>query len=158
MIHLAAMSTVDPTINAEAGPSLSKPSEAQPAQNSSTTVLANRRFPVPPSYYTEFTAERWKRYKRTSALNEGVGKGKGKAVEDGGGLVRAYENENADTDVDMITDKAGVESLGRCDLDEFAIFQKPRIDWIKREDSWNAFGRVYQVRLADRSFNHDFTE
>jgi len=142
------MSAGDPAINAEAGPSLSKQSDAQPAQNSSTTVLANRRFPVPPSYYTEFTTERWKRYKRSLASSEGVGKGKGKALDDEL-AAQTVQTENTDTDVEMNTGNAGVNESGGQDPGEFAIFQKPRIDWIKREDSWNAFGRVYQVRPAN---------
>ncbi|KAJ9106281.1 hypothetical protein QFC21_001426 [Naganishia friedmannii] len=139
------MSAADLSINAEAGPSLSEPSDVQPAQNSSTTVLANRRFPVPPSYYTEFTTERWKRYKRISASNEREGKGKGK-VADYTSAVPAVGSQDTGMDVDMITGKARLEGLGGRHTEEFALFQKPRIDWIKTEDSWNAFGRVYQRR------------
>ncbi|KAJ9124296.1 hypothetical protein QFC22_001096 [Naganishia vaughanmartiniae] len=138
------MSTIVSPINAEAGPSLSKPSDAQPAQNSSTTVLANRRFPVPPLYYTDFTTKRWKRYNRISSSNKEAGKGKGKEFNEV--AVGPADSEDAVTDVNMNTGKAGVEGLGDGDADEFAIFQKPRIDWIKREDTWNAFGRVYQRR------------
>lgn len=126
------MASVETPTNADAGPSQPKPQDApQPAN---ITVLANRRFPVPPSYYTEFTPERWKRYTR-SVLSDGNGTGRGK------GKQRA---DAEDQDVVMDT-KPQVAARDTANSDDLAIFQPPRIDWIKREDSWNAFGRVYEV-------------
>lgn len=120
------MASTEPLTNADAGPSQPKPAGAQ--QPASITVLANRRFPVPPSYYTEFTPDRWKRYARTRA---GEDSGKGKAREDADGVVMDSERE-----------EKGHESI---DSEEVAIFRPPRIDWIIREETWNAFGRVYEV-------------
>lgn len=130
------MDSVETPRNADAGPSQPRPSDPQ---TTNITVLANRRFPVPPSYYVEFTPERWKRYQRTrtdGAKNNISGKGKGKASGDAPGT----------GGFDMHVDQEPVgQSPVRADVEDLAIFQPPRIDWIKREDSWTAFGRLYQV-------------
>jgi hypothetical protein len=124
------MASVEPSTNADAGPSQPRPTDAQ--QPANITVLANRRFPVPPSYYTEFTPDRWKRY--TQITRHGGDSAKGK------------EKEDAE---DMIVDsKPDDQSRDMTDSDGLAIFQPPRIDWIKRESTWNAFGRVYEVCSA----------
>lgn len=127
---------------ADAGPSQPRPSDPQ---TTNITVLANRRFPVPPSYYVEFTPERWKRYLRTrtdGAKDTVSGKGKEKAVEDApdaGGFEMHVDQEPVG------------RSLERAEVEDLAIFQPPRIDWIKREGSWTAFGRVYQVSAMSAS-------
>jgi hypothetical protein len=130
------MNSVDPAVNADAGPS--QPRQADP-QTANITVLANRRFPVPPSYYVEFTPERWKRYQRIRSdggKSQVPNKGKEKVLgaADGTDALPATLEEQVDQ-----------RPQERSDIDDLAIFQPPRIDWIKREDSWNAFGRVYQV-------------
>jgi hypothetical protein len=130
------MNSVDPAVNADAGPS--QPRQADP-QTANITVLANRRFPVPPSYYVEFTPERWKRYQRIRSdggKSQVSNKGKEKV------LGAADETDALPATVEEQADQRPQE---RSDVDDLAIFQPPRIDWIKRENSWNAFGRVYQV-------------
>lgn len=129
------MNSVDPPVNADAGPSQPKPSDPS---SGNITVLANRRFPVPPSYYVEFTPERWKRYKRIGADGgkAQTNKGKGKDLGDG----------NKIDGSPVILEGRDAQTQEHIDVDDLAMFQPPRIDWIKREDSWNAFGRVYQVR------------
>lgn len=130
------MNSVDPAMNADAGPSQPRPTDPQTAN---ITVLANRRFPVPPSYYVEFTPERWKRYQRIRSdcgKSQSTSKGKEKVLGD------ADETDAMPAAVDEWADRRPQE---RSDIDDLAIFQPPRIDWIKREDTWNAFGRLYQV-------------
>lgn len=121
------MASNEPPANADAGPSQLRTTDAQ--QPANITVLANRRFPVPPSYYTEFTPDRWKRYNRTTRSDES--KAKGKQREDAEDVVMDSKPDDQSRDVSS--------------ADELAIFQPPRIDWIKREGTWNAFGRVYEV-------------
>ncbi|KAJ9115187.1 hypothetical protein QFC20_001054 [Naganishia adeliensis] len=122
------MASNEPPANADAGPSQLRTTDAQ--QPANITVLANRRFPVPPSYHTEFTPDRWKRYNRTTRSDESRAKGK--------------QREDAE---DVVMDsKPDDQSRDVSSADELAIFQPPRIDWIKREGTWNAFGRVYERR------------
>lgn len=132
------MASTEPPTNADAGPSQSKPADAQ--QPANITVLANRRFPIPPSYYTEFTPDRWKRFTKSRA---GGDSGKGKAREDATDVVMGSEPEEGTREVTA--------------SDELAIFQPPRIDWIKRDASWSAFGRVYEVCCHLCSCQYDKT-
>ncbi|GHJ88397.1 hypothetical protein NliqN6_4799 [Naganishia liquefaciens] len=129
------MDPIETAGNADAGPSQPRPADSQPAN---ITVLANRRFPVPPSYYTEFTPERWKKSQRLRAAGALPGKGKEKASE---GIIT--DTEESYMNVDAESDE---QSHQRTDVNDLAIFRPPRLDWVKRETTWNAFGRVYQRR------------
>ena len=128
------MDPIETAGNADAGASQPRPADSQPAN---ITVLANRRFPVPPSYYTEFTPERWKKSQRLRAAGALPGKGKEKASE---GIIT--DTEESYMNVDAESDE---QSHQRTDVNDLAIFRPPRLDWVKRETTWNAFGRVYQV-------------